>query len=109
MNNVLPAIKDTISISQFNKGLAGKIFKEVNETGTKVVIKNNAPECVLMSPKEYTEIMENYEDALLYAESMRRLAHTKPELWITEDKVLTDLGITENDLADIEIGDGDIE
>lgn len=109
MNNVLPAIKDTVSISQFNKGMAGKIFKEVNETGAKVVMKNNVPECVLMSPKEYEDIMEAMEDALLYAEAMRRLEHTKPEDWIPEKQLLEELGISEEDLDKIEINDEDIE
>lgn len=52
MYNVMPIIKDTVSITHFNKGKAGKIFREVNETGAKAVMKNNVPECVLMSPKE---------------------------------------------------------
>lgn len=29
MANIISAIKDTISISLFNRGLAGKIFEEV--------------------------------------------------------------------------------
>ena len=33
MANIASAIKDTISISLFNRGLAGKIFEEVKQTG----------------------------------------------------------------------------
>ena len=36
-----------VPISRFNKGEAGKIFKEVAEKGMKIVLKNNEPECVL--------------------------------------------------------------
>jgi hypothetical protein len=39
MKAVVSAIQNTISISQFNRGLAGKIFSEVKRTGTKVVMK----------------------------------------------------------------------
>ena len=53
MNSVMSAIENTISISLFNRGLAGKIFSDVRRTGAKVVMKNNAPECVLLSPKEH--------------------------------------------------------
>ena len=55
MNSVMSAIENTISISLFNRGLAGKIFSDVRRTGAKVVMKNNAPECVLLSPEEYFE------------------------------------------------------
>lgn len=39
MANITSAIKDTISISMFNRGLAGKIFEEVKQSGAKVVMK----------------------------------------------------------------------
>ena len=51
MENLVPALRNTIPISLFNKGMAGKIFKSVKENGSKVVMKNNVPECVLMSPE----------------------------------------------------------
>ena len=50
MNNIMGAIQNTISISLFNRGLAGKIFDEVKRCDAKVVMKNNVPECVLMPP-----------------------------------------------------------
>ena len=33
MASVMSAIKNTVPISQFNRGLAGKIFEDVNESG----------------------------------------------------------------------------
>ena len=45
--SIRSAIENTISISQFNRGLAGKIFDEVKRYGAKVVMKNNSPEFVL--------------------------------------------------------------
>lgn len=53
----------TVSISEFNRGLAGRIFDDVRQNGSKVVLKNNAPECVLMSPEEYIKLMDELEDA----------------------------------------------
>ena len=41
MSNVMSAIRDTVPIGQFNRGLAGKVFEDVKRTGPKVVIKNN--------------------------------------------------------------------
>lgn len=39
MTSVMSAIKNTVPITQFNRGLAGKIFEEVKQTGAKVVMK----------------------------------------------------------------------
>lgn len=39
MNSVVSAIKNTVPISQFNRGMAGKVFSEVKKSGPKVVIK----------------------------------------------------------------------
>ena len=54
--NIRSALENTIPISQFNRGLAGKIFEEVKRYGAKVVMKNNIPECVLLSPEEYIRL-----------------------------------------------------
>lgn len=67
MPNMTSAIQDTVSISLFNRGYAGKIFEEVKKTGAKVVMKNNAAECVLLSPDEYLRIMDELNDARLLA------------------------------------------
>ena len=58
MASVMSAIKNTVPISQFNRGLAGKIFEDVKQSGTKVVMKNNVAECVLISPEEYIRLMD---------------------------------------------------
>lgn len=65
MSSIIGAIKNTVSISLFNKGLAGKIFEEVKNTGAKVVMKNNVAECVLISPKEYVKLMDEINEAKL--------------------------------------------
>ena len=45
MVNIASAIRNTVPISLFNRGLAGKIFNEVKQSGAKVVMKHNAAEC----------------------------------------------------------------
>ena len=44
MKSVMSALRDTVPINQFNRGLAGKIFEEVKKSGAKVVMKNNTAE-----------------------------------------------------------------
>lgn len=46
-----------VPISRFNKGEAGKIIDEVKADGIRVVVKNNVPECVIISVDEYDHIM----------------------------------------------------
>ena len=99
MANVSSAIRNTIPISRFNRGLAGKIFDEVRATGPKVVMRNNQPECVLLSPEEYLRMVDELEDAKLLALAEERLANYDPEKLISEEEVWKELGLTEEDAA----------
>ena len=49
--NALNVLDSIIPISLFNKGQANKIFADVKKFGTRIVVKNNVPECILMSPQ----------------------------------------------------------
>ena len=97
--NIIAAIQNTISISQFNRGLAGKIFQDVKNSGAKVVMKNNAAECVLISPDEYIRLMDELNDARLLAVVSERMAHFDPASLISEEEMNRRLGVTEDDLA----------
>lgn len=79
MNFIKQISNRTVSISDFNRGLAGRIFDEVKSKGSKVVLKNNSPECVLLSPDEYSRLMDELEDArdLMLAKS--RIESAKEE------------------------------
>lgn len=98
MANIASAIRDTISISLFNRGLAGKIFEEVKQTGAKVVMKNNAAECVLLSPEEYIRLMDEVNDARLLSIATERMAHYAPATAIPGEEVYRSLGITQEDI-----------
>lgn len=100
MANVLSAINRTLSISLFNRGLAGQIFSEVRRTGAKVVMKNNTAECVLLSPEEYVSLMDEVNDARLTALAMKRLENITDSTLVSAETVNSELGITEEDLAD---------
>jgi len=98
MSNVASAIRDTVSISSFNRGLAGKIFDEVRKDGAKVVMKNNAAECVLLSPDEYTRMVDELEDARLAVVALKRLSHDEQSETVSWDEMNARLGLTEDDL-----------
>ena len=99
--NTVNVLDSIIPISLFNKGQANKIFAEVKKSGTKIVVKNNAPECILMSPQSYQQMMEEYENAILAAEAEKRLAQ-KAE-YISHEDVMKDFGLDSSDLDDVEV------
>ena len=102
MSTVLSAIEKTVPISQFNRGLAGKIFSDVKASGSKVVMKNNAAEVVLVSPDEYVEIMDTLNDYLLLTLAVERMASYDPDTLISEDEMDKRLGITQDEIDSIE-------
>lgn len=99
MASVMSAITNTVPITQFNRGLAGKIFDEVKQCGAKVVMKNNTAECVLISPDEYVRLMDELNDARLLAVASERMAHFDPSTLISEEEMNRRLGVTEDDLS----------
>jgi PHD/YefM family antitoxin component YafN of YafNO toxin-antitoxin module len=100
--NVLDAL---IPISRFNKGEANKIFDEVRLTGYKIVVKNNAPACVLLAPEKYKELTDILDDHYLLALAEERMKNdTAPT--IPFEEILAEDGLTIADLdamEDVEI------
>lgn len=98
MLNITSAITNTIPISLFNKGLAGKIFEEVKQAGAKVVMKNNVAECVLISPEEYVRMIDEINDAKLLALAAERLEKYDPKTLISAEELYKETGISPDDL-----------
>lgn len=87
-----------VSISQFNKGYASRIFDKLKEKKQMVVLKNNEPAAILLSPEEYARLTEIEEDYLLLCESVRRMEHSKNEPVFSMEEVIKELGITQEEL-----------
>jgi PHD/YefM family antitoxin component YafN of YafNO toxin-antitoxin module len=96
-------INSLVPISRFNKGEANKIFEEVRETGFKIVLKNNTPACVLLNPEVYEQMLETIEEYRLLLEAERRMEKAKPEDFIPQEKVLSELDINKADLDDTDV------
>lgn len=104
MESVMSAIRNTVPISYFNKGMAGKIFSDVEKNGPKVVMKNNKAACVLLSPEDYVKFMDALNDAKLLALAEKRMAGG-PHKTLSFEEMNKELGISEKDLADVEEDD----
>jgi PHD/YefM family antitoxin component YafN of YafNO toxin-antitoxin module len=100
--NVLDAL---IPISRFNKGEANKIFDEVRLSGYKIVVKNNAPACVLLAPERYKELTDILDDHYLLALAEERERNSTGVTYSFEE-VLAERGLTTADIdamEDVEI------
>jgi PHD/YefM family antitoxin component YafN of YafNO toxin-antitoxin module len=67
------ALTSLVSITQFNKGQAAKIFERLKDERQIIVLKNNKPAAILLSPEEYLRIIEAEErlQEMLHTEKTR--------------------------------------
>lgn len=95
-------LNSLVSVTQFNKGQASKIFDRLRTERQLVVLKNNAPSAVILSPAEYerlSEIEENYQLLILAQE---RISNGGLEHTISFPEAMTDLGISEAEIEEAE-------
>lgn len=98
-------LESLVPVTMFNKGQATKIFDRVKTEGQIIVLKNNAPEAVIVSTDEYTRLTEIEENYYLLMEANERLS--KANTTLTEENVMERLGISQSDIDaadDVEIG-----
>ena len=100
-------LQSLVPISQFNKGQAAKIFDRLHSERELIVLKNNQPSAVILSPEEYKRLTEIEEDYFLLLEANKRMEDDKNNKTISFDTVLNNLGISEAELLEAE--DVDIE
>lgn len=100
-------LQSLIPISQFNKGQAAKIFDRLHSERELIVLKNNQPSAIILSPEEYTRLTEIEEDYFLLLEANRRMQENGNKKTVSLDAVMSDLGISKEELIDAE--DVDIE
>lgn len=109
MNNMLftgDLLKNMVSITELNKGKASKIIEEVKKTGYKVILKNNSPEAVLITPEQFEELISLREEILdmtLGMEALKRMSNFNVEETISHEDILDELGISQDELDDIEV------
>lgn len=95
-------LNNTVSITAFNRGKAGQIFSNVKKLGMTVVMKNNEPECVLLSPAQYEALLEAQYDAELLSVAEKRLQNLGDEELISFEDVCKKTGISMSELDDTE-------
>lgn len=91
-----------IPISQFNKGQAAKIFDRLHTEKELIVLKNNQPSAVILSPEEYSRLTEIEEDYVLLVEATNRITDNSSSPAVSMDAVMTNLNINEDDISGLE-------
>lgn len=102
MDHTANILKSLVPITQFNRGQASRIFDRLRTERQLVVLKNNQPAAVILSPEEYTRLTEAEEDYQLLLLARERLAGDNLKNAIPEKDVLSGLGITEEEIAQAE-------
>lgn len=95
-------LQSLVPISQFNKGQAAKIFDRLHSERELIVLKNNQPSAIILSPEEYTRLTEIEEDYFLMLEANKRMEDNGNNKTISFDSVMSNLGISEDELLDTE-------
>ncbi len=96
-----------VPISQFNKGQAAKIFDRLHSEKELIVLKNNQPSAIILSPEEYSRLTEIEEDYFLLLEANKRIEDNTTKASLSFETVMMDLGISEEEISNME--DTDIE
>lgn len=95
-------LQSLVPISQFNKGQAAKIFDRLHSERELIVLKNNQPSAIILSPEEYTRLTEIEEDYFLLLEANKRMEDNKNNKTISFDSIMSNLGISEDEILGME-------
>jgi hypothetical protein len=99
MSYTADILDSLVPITEFNRDQASKIFDRLHSESRLIVIKNNQPAAIILSPSEFQRLSEMEEDYTLLLEATRRLKEDSSSMYSRED-VMSELDISEADLAD---------
>ena len=102
MSIAYETLNSLVSITQFNKGQASKIFDRLSSEKQLIVLKNNVPSAVIISPDEYIRLSEIAEDYILLTEAQERLKNNKGKKNVSFEEVMQNYGLTEEDIENAE-------
>lgn len=100
--NTAGLLQNLIPISQFNQDKAAKIFDRLQTERELIVLKNNQPSAIILSPEEYARLTNIEEDYMLLLEANDRLASNGDHSTFSMDSVLSKFGIDKADLEKLE-------
>ena len=103
MDRAVLRTKKTVPISGFDRGGASRIFDAVEHDSPTVVMNNDQPVCVLLSPKQYEVMIEMLSDTLLWEEADSRISMNDDAKDISQEEMMLALGIRQEELDAIDV------
>lgn len=99
-------LRSLVSISQFSKGQATQVFDRLKNEPQLVVLKNNVPAAILLSPDEFSRLAEIEENYRRFCSRRSGWRINNLENARSEAELMKNLGISEADIdaaEDVEI------
>lgn len=97
MARSINVLNSLVPITQFNRGQASRIFDRLRTEKQLIVLKNNQPAAVILSPEEFSRLSEIEEDYLLLLEANQRLADNNT--FSSMEETMKELNISQEELA----------
>ena len=91
-------LNNIISISDFTRGKAGAAFERVRAGAPVIVVRNNTPAAVMVSPEEYDKLAEDSENLYLLELALQRLQASEFGDAIAFNTVMEELGVSQKEL-----------
>ena len=95
-------LNSLVSVTQFNKGQASKIFDRLKTERQLIVLKNNAPSAVILSTEEYERLSSIEEVYQLLLLAQERIDNGGLERSIPFQEAIADLGISDIQIEEAE-------
>ncbi|WP_314624493.1 type II toxin-antitoxin system Phd/YefM family antitoxin [uncultured Selenomonas sp.] len=87
-----------VPINQF-PGEASRVFDRLHQENQLIVLKDDQPAAVILSPKEFSRLSEIEEDYQLLLEANKRLANNIDATTLSREQLMRELNITEAEIA----------
>jgi antitoxin StbD len=91
-------MKSMVSITQFNKGQSARIFDRLKKERRIIVLKNNVPAAIILSPEEYMKLVDFAEDQELLAVAEERTGNYKVGTGVPWKEAMNKMDLTEEEI-----------
>lgn len=99
MDTTANILNSLVSITQFNKGQSARIFDRLKTERRLIVLKNNVPSAVILSPEEYTHLIEAAENVEFLSLAQARTKNYMVGTGFSNEKAMAKLSLSEDDLS----------
>lgn len=88
-----------VPISQFAGSQASRVFERLHQENQLIVLKDDQPAAVILSPKEFSRLSEIEEDYQLLLEANKRLTNNIDATTLSREQLMRELNIAEAEIA----------